>query len=99
MAIHKFTRQILNGGRMEIYGNGSSSRDYTYIDDIISGMAGSLEKINEGYDIVSGWRVNRKDKAVTRRFPSAVANKIISKLTGVYLHDYGCTLKAYREKW
>jgi len=56
-----------------------------------------MEKINEGYDIVSGWRMNRKDKAVTRRFPSMVANKIISKLTGVYLHDYGCTLKAYRK--
>jgi len=56
-----------------------------------------MEKINEGYDIVSGWRMNRKDKAVTRRFPSMVANKIISKLTGVHLHDYGCTLKAYRK--
>jgi len=57
-----------------------------------------LEKLNEGYDIVSGWRKNRKDKAVTRRFPSIVANKIISKLTGVNLHDYGCTLKAYRKE-
>ncbi len=57
-----------------------------------------LEKLNEGYDIVSGWRVNRKDKAVTRRFPSMIANKLISKLTGVYLHDYGCTLKAYRRE-
>ena len=57
-----------------------------------------LDKLNEGYDIVSGWRKNRKDKAVTRRFPSIIANKIISKLTGVYLHDYGCTLKAYRKE-
>jgi glycosyltransferase involved in cell wall biosynthesis len=57
-----------------------------------------LEKMNEGYDIVSGWRVNRKEKAITRRFPSAVANKIISKLTGVHLHDYGCTLKAYSKE-
>lgn len=57
-----------------------------------------LEKLNEGYDIVSGWRVNRKDKAITRRFPSVIANKIISKLTGVYLHDYGCTLKAYKRE-
>ena len=57
-----------------------------------------LKKLNKGYDIVSGWRVNRKDKAVTRRFPSVVANKIISKLTGVYLHDYGCTLKAYKRE-
>ena len=57
-----------------------------------------LSKLNEGYDIVSGWRKNRKDKAVTRRFPSIVANKIISRLTGVHLHDYGCTLKAYRKE-
>ena len=57
-----------------------------------------LKKLNKGYDIVSGWRVNRKNKAVTRRFPSVVANKIISKLTGVYLHDYGCTLKAYKRE-
>lgn len=57
-----------------------------------------LNKLNEGYDIVSGWRKNRKDKAVTRRFPSIVANKIISRFTGVHLHDYGCTLKAYRKE-
>ncbi len=57
-----------------------------------------LNKLNEGYDIVSGWRKNRKDKAITRRFPSVIANKIISKLTGVYLHDYGCTLKAYKKE-
>jgi len=57
-----------------------------------------LNKLNEGYDIVSGWRKNRKDKAITRRFPSVIANKIISKLTGVYLHDYGCTLKAYKRE-
>ena len=54
-----------------------------------------LDKLNEGYDIVSGWRKNRKDKAVTRRFPSIVANRLISRLTGVHLHDYGCTLKAH----
>ncbi len=57
-----------------------------------------LKKLNEGYDIVSGWRRERKDKAVSRRFPSIVANKIISRLSGVYLHDYGCTLKAYRKE-
>jgi len=57
-----------------------------------------LKKLDKDYDIVSGWRKNRKDKAVTRRFPSAVANKIISGLTGVCLHDYGCTLKAYRKE-
>jgi glycosyltransferase involved in cell wall biosynthesis len=57
-----------------------------------------LKKLNEGYDIVSGWRVNRKDRAMTRRFPSMIANRLISRLTGVYLHDYGCTLKAYRKE-
>jgi glycosyltransferase involved in cell wall biosynthesis len=57
-----------------------------------------LKKIDEGYDIVSGWRVNRKDKVLTRKFPSIVANKLISGLTGVHLHDYGCTLKAYRKE-
>lgn len=56
-----------------------------------------LEKMDEGYDIVSGWRKNRQDKA-SRRFPSIVANKIISGLFGVRLHDYGCTLKAYRKE-
>ena len=57
-----------------------------------------LKKLDEGYDIVSGWRKDRNDKAVTRRFPSIVANKLISRLTGVHLHDYGCTLKAYRKE-
>ncbi len=55
-----------------------------------------LEKIKEGYDIVSGWRKNRQDPLVSRKIPSRIANWIISKVTGVYLHDYGCTLKAYR---
>lgn len=55
-----------------------------------------LSKIEEGYDVVSGWRVNRKDRLLTRRFPSRVANWLISRVTGVALHDYGCTLKAYR---
>ena len=55
-----------------------------------------LQKIEEGYDVVSGWRKSRKDPFLTRRFPSIVANKIISLIGGVRLHDYGCTLKAYR---
>lgn len=54
-----------------------------------------LDKMKEGYDIVSGWRKNRKDKFISRRLPSMLANKLISKITGVKLHDYGCTLKAY----
>lgn len=57
-----------------------------------------LEKIEQGYDVVSGWRVDRKDKLLTRRIPSQVANWIISRVTGVPLHDYGCTLKAYRRE-
>lgn len=57
-----------------------------------------LAKLNEGYDLVSGWRKIRKDNAITRNFPSMIANKIISWVTGVHLHDYGCTLKAYRRE-
>jgi len=55
-----------------------------------------IKKLNEGYDIVSGWRKNRRDNLVTRTFPSRVANWIIARITGVKLHDFGCTLKAYR---
>ena len=57
-----------------------------------------LAKLDEGYDVVSGWRKGREDKALTRRFPSFVANRLISALLGVPLHDYGCTLKAYRRE-
>jgi glycosyltransferase involved in cell wall biosynthesis len=57
-----------------------------------------LEKIDEGYDVVSGWRRDRKDKFITRRVPSMIANGLISSVTGVHLHDYGCTLKAYRRE-
>lgn len=55
-----------------------------------------LEKIDEGFDVVSGWRKNRQDVFLTRRLPSQIANGLISKVTGVKLHDYGCSLKAYR---
>lgn len=57
-----------------------------------------MEKIDEGYDVVSGWRKNRKDTFVNRKLPSMIANKIISWLSGVNLHDYGCTLKAYKSE-
>lgn len=57
-----------------------------------------LEKLDEGYDVVSGWRKNRKDKLVTRKIPSMIANKLISWIGGVPLHDYGCSLKAYRRE-
>ncbi len=55
-----------------------------------------LSKLDEGYDVVSGWRRDRKDNAITRTLPSVMANGLISWVTGVHLHDYGCTLKAYR---
>lgn len=57
-----------------------------------------LAKLNEGYDLVSGWRKQRKDNAITRNLPSMLANGLISWVTGVHLHDYGCTLKAYRRE-
>lgn len=57
-----------------------------------------LEKINDGNDVVTGWRYDRKDAFINRRLPSIIANKIISKTTGVNLHDYGCTLKAFRRE-
>src|SRR2546426_2897542 len=54
-----------------------------------------LDKLDEGYDVVSGWRKNRKDKLITRKIPSMIANKLISWIGGVPLHDYGCSFKAY----
>ena len=77
--------------------------------DIIIPMDGDLQndpadiprlvaKIHEGHDVVSGWRRDRKDTFVTRKIPSLLANALISRLTGVHLHDYGCTLKAYRRE-
>lgn len=57
-----------------------------------------LEKLDEGYDVVSGWRKNRQDKLVTRKIPSMIANRLISWIGGVPLHDYGCSLKAYRRE-
>ena len=55
-----------------------------------------LDKLNEGYDVVSGWRKNRQDKLISRKIPSQIANHIISWIGGVPLHDYGCSLKVYR---
>ena len=55
-----------------------------------------LAKLDEGYDVVSGWRKDRKDNAIRRNFLSQVANFLISRISGVHLHDYGCSLKAYR---
>ncbi|MDJ0706370.1 MAG: glycosyltransferase [Leptolyngbyaceae cyanobacterium MO_188.B28] len=55
-----------------------------------------IAKLNEGYDLVSGWRQHRKDDAITRLLPSKIANWLIGRVTGVKIHDYGCSLKAYR---
>ena len=75
--------------------------------DIIVGLDGDLQndpadiprlvdKLGEGFDVVSGWRYARKDAAVRRNLPSRIANWLISRISGVHLHDYGCTLKAYK---
>src|SRR5579863_1935339 len=57
-----------------------------------------LAKLDEGYDVVSGWRKDRKDAQLSRKLPSWLANRLISKVSGTYLHDYGCTLKAYHRE-
>jgi len=57
-----------------------------------------LAKLHEGYDVVSGWRKNRKDKLVIRKIPSRIANKLICMVTGVRLHDTGCSLKVFRSE-
>jgi glycosyltransferase involved in cell wall biosynthesis len=61
-------------------------------------IPGLIAKLNEGYDVVSGWRKKRHDNVITRLLPSRIANWLISGITGVKLHDYGCTLKAYRRE-
>jgi len=57
-----------------------------------------IARLNEGFDVVSGWRKKRHDNAITRLLPSKIANWVISRITGVKLHDYGCTLKVYRRE-
>lgn len=57
-----------------------------------------IGKLDEGYDVVSGWRKDRKDAALKRNLPSRIANDLISNVSGVHLHDYGCSLKAYRRE-
>src|SRR5215831_2735145 len=61
-------------------------------------IARLLDKLDEGYDVVSGWRKNRQDTLITRKIPSQIANWFISRIGGVPLHDYGCSLKAYRRE-
>jgi glycosyltransferase involved in cell wall biosynthesis len=57
-----------------------------------------LAKLDEGYDVCSGWRKDRKDNPIKRNLPSRVANALISLISGVHLHDYGCSLKAYKKE-
>ena len=57
-----------------------------------------ISHINEGYDLICGWRYVRKDKLINRRIPSKIANKLIANVTGLKLHDYGCSLKAYKKE-
>jgi glycosyltransferase involved in cell wall biosynthesis len=57
-----------------------------------------MKKLDEGYDVVSGWRIDRKDRFLDRRLPSIIANRLISWTTDVHIHDYGCSLKAYRRE-
>ncbi len=57
-----------------------------------------INKLRDGYDLVSGWRYDRKDSAISRKLPSRIANKLIGKVTGIHLNDYGCSLKAYRRE-
>lgn len=57
-----------------------------------------LEKLKEGFDVVSGWRKNRKDFAISRKLPSVIANWVIRHITGVMIHDYGCSMKAYKSE-
>lgn len=59
-------------------------------------IANLLKKLEEGFDVVSGWRKNRQDKLISRKLPSKIANRIVSWIGDVHLHDYGCSLKAYR---
>ncbi len=57
-----------------------------------------ISEINKGYDLICGWRFNRKDKLINRRIPSKIANNLIAKVTGLKLHDYGCSLKAFKKE-
>ena len=57
-----------------------------------------LAKLDEGFDVVSGWRKNRQDTLLTRKVPSQIANRLVAKISGVGLHDFGCTMKAYRRR-
>jgi glycosyltransferase involved in cell wall biosynthesis len=75
-------------GRVVVVMDGDQQNDPADIPVLLAALDG-------GYDVASGWRADRKDKLISRRLPSKVANSLISRVTGLQLHDYGCTLKAY----
>ena len=79
-----------SGGEIVVAIDGDGQNDPTDI-------ARLLDKLDDGFDVVSGWRKERKDNRLTRRLPSRAANLLISSMSGISLHDYGCTLKAYRK--
>jgi glycosyltransferase involved in cell wall biosynthesis len=81
----------LSRGRVLIPIDGDGQNDPTDIPRL-------LERLDDGYDVVSGWRKDRKDPWLTRRLPSQIANRLIAAISGVPLHDFGCTLKAYRRE-
>ena len=100
LIVIKFRR---NFGQSAAMGAGFDAAKY----DVVVTMDGDLQndpkdipavvqKLEEGYDIVSGWRKNRKDKLIIRKVPSMIANRLVRKSTQVELHDTGCSLKAYR---
>jgi len=75
-------------GRVVVVMDGDQQNDPADIPSLLAAL-------EEGYDVASGWRADRKDKFISRRLPSTVANELISRVTGLRLHDYGCSLKAY----
>lgn len=99
----QFTRNFGQTAAMAAGFEHAQGRVYVTIDadnqNVPADIPMLLKKIDEGFDVVSGWRKNRKDKFFTRRLPSHAANSVISRLTGVKLHDYGCTLKAYKAEF
>lgn len=99
----QFTRNFGQTAAMAAGFEHAQGRVYITIDadnqNVPADIPKLLQKVDAGFDVVSGWRKKRKDKLLTRRLPSMLANWFISKLTGVGLKDYGCTLKAYRAEY
>ncbi len=99
----QFTRNFGQTAAMAAGFDHASGRVYVAIDadnqNDPADIPRLLEKLDEGFDVVSGWRRERKDAFLTRRLPSMLANRLLSAVTGVRLKDYGCSLKAYRAEY